>query len=168
MDDQPQIWRSSIRSEWLNLTLKKGGFMSGAGALIIIFSGTFLPLSLLKIGGVPIFFMSLICIAKGWLPYRKLTSLQLKPHEIHYDGHFLVFLRGGKPLLKIAEASIQKIFYRENEKHYGIGLLLKRPIVDKVKVLQPHFKPNSVEECDLFFPYFSERSFHELETARQE
>ena len=167
MDDQSEretlYLSSTIRTALLNRTLKRGAWLGGGGALLIILGGTLLPLGLLKIWGIPLFCLGMACIAIGLLPYRKLTRLQLKPHAIHSNGEELMFLRSGRPLLKIPLRSLEKMVYLEKEEAYGIGLWLKWPIVEKVKVLQPHFSyatfteesRKSFEGCDLFLPYFS-------------
>lgn len=149
--------------------------LSGGGAFLLVLGGTILPLELLSLWGIPFFLIGLFFIAIGWLPYRQLTRLQLKPHEIHYDGSTLLFLKQGKPLFKIASMSIDKISYVEREHLYGIGIWLKRPIEERVKVLQPHFNfaafvsdsMHRFEGCDLFLPFFSERSYKELLVLRQ-
>jgi hypothetical protein len=165
------IWRSSITTQLLNLTLKRGGWLGGGGAFLLIGSGIFLPLPLLKILGIPLFVTGILLIAIGWLPYRKLVQSQLKPDEIHYDGSSLFFLRRGKPLFQIEERSIQKLAYLKKEEGGGIGVWLKKPVERKVKVLQPRFDYAAFSAwsyqqgaCDLFFNYFSERSCEELTT----
>lgn len=143
---------------------------------MIILGGTLLPLEQLKIWGIPIFFVGIILIAIGLLPYRQLTRLQLKPHELRYDGHFLLFLKQGKPLFKIAEESVEKIEYVEKETLYGLAIRLKRPLEEKVRVLQPRFNfaafasdsAQRFEGCDLFLPYFTKRTCEELKTRLNE
>ena len=57
---------------------------------------------------------------------------------------------------------------------YGMAIWLKRPIGDRVKVLEPHFNfavftAHSAEHfqgCDLFLPYFSERTIGEFQQVR--
>lgn len=138
--------------------------------MLLILGGTILPLELLSLWGIPFFLLGLFFIALGLLPYRKLTQLQLKPHEIHYDGEILHFLKQGKPLFAVASVSIEKIAFVEKEHLYGLGIWLKRPIEAKIKVLQPHFNfaaftldsMHRFEGCDLFLPFFSERTCKEL------
>ena len=156
---------SSISTDLLNRALKKGAWLGGIGGLLLIWGGTLLPLALLKIWGIPLFCTGMACISTGLLPYRKLTRLQLKPHAIHSHGDEWIFLRSGRPLLKIPLCSLEKMTYIEKDKIYGLGLWLKCPIVEKVKVLQPYFNyatftkqsRKKFEGCDLFLPYFSKR-----------
>jgi len=163
--------RSSIKPKLLRVTLKKGALIGGAGALTLLLAGTLLPLEQLKIWGLPALVVGFVLISVGLLPYRKLTRLELKPHELHYDGEFFLFLQQGKPLFKIPEESVEKMCYVEKEQMYGIAIWLKRPIEEKVRVLQPHFQfeafvsdsAQRFEGCDLFLPYFTERSWKELE-----
>lgn len=114
--------------------------------------------------------MGLFFIAIGLLPYRKLSKLQLKPHEIHFDNDTLIFLKEGKPLFKIASLSIEKMSYLEREHLYGVGIWLKKPMEQKIKVLQSKFNfaafmRDSMQRfggCDLFLPFFSKHTFEEL------
>ena len=170
MDDQLEredlYLRSTISTKLLNSTLKRGAWASGGGAILLILGGTLLPLSLLKIWGIPLFCMGMACISIGLIPYRKLTQLQFKPNAIHCNGRELLYISNGKPLFKIALNSLEKIAYLEKEAGYGMGLWLKKPIQEKVKVLQPRFNfarfmKHSMEDfdgCDLFLPYFSKHA----------
>jgi len=138
--------------------------------MIILLGGTVLPLEQLKFWGIPIFISGITLIAIGLMPYKRLSQLQLKPHEIHYDGEALLFCKQGGALFKIQESSIAKMEYREKEKLYGIAIFLKRPIEEPVKVLQSQFNfeafsvhsAEHFEQCDLFFPYFSASCCQEL------
>lgn len=151
-------------------TLKCGGWMAAIGALLIIFGGTLLPVEALNIWGMPIFFVGLVLIAIGWLPYRTLQRLELNPHELQYDGEMLLFSKRGKPLFKIPEKSIGKLAYLEKGSIYGIAIWLKRPIEEKVRVLQPGFNFSGLmkdsaaqyEGSDIFLPYFTKRSIKAL------
>jgi hypothetical protein len=164
------IIQSSIHSALLTTSLKRGTVLGGGGALLLILGGTILPLEMLSLWGIPFFLLGIFFIALGLLPYRKLTQLQLKPHEIHYDGETLHFLKQGKPLFTVASMSIEKIAFVEKEHLYGLGIWLKKPIETKVKVLQPHFNfaafvtdsMHRFEGCDLFLPFFSEHACKEL------
>jgi hypothetical protein len=146
--------------------------LGGSGALLLVLGGTIMPLEMISLWGIPFFLIGLFFIAIGLLPYRQLTKLQLRPHEIHYDGDTFMFLKQGKPLFTIAAISIEKMSYLEREHLYGVGIWLKRPIEQKVKVLQPHFNfaafmsdsMQRFEGCDLFLPFFSERTFKELKS----
>ncbi|MFZ0565073.1 MAG: hypothetical protein WAM28_02660 [Chlamydiales bacterium] len=168
--------RSSISPQLIGRTLKKGGFIAAAGAFLIILGGTFLPINQLKIWGIPIFLVGMVLIAIGFLPFKKLYRVQCKPHELSYDGESFIFLERGKPLFKIPEASIQKIAYLEKNNLYGLAIWLKHPIVEKVRVLQPHFdieaftrdSATRFEGCDLFLPYFTQRSWQNMESVYQE
>lgn len=151
-------------------TLKQGGWIAVLGALIIILGGTMIPLAYLNIWGIPLFFVGLILIAIGWLPYRKLQRLELNPHLLQYDGEMLLFLREGKPLFKIAEKSVAQLDYVEKDLLYGVAIKLKRPIEEKVRVLQPRFNfeafaadsASKFQGCDLFLPFFTKGSVTEI------
>lgn len=123
--------------------------MGGGGALLILIGGIFLPVGVLQICGIPIFFSGMLLIGFGLFPYRHLNRLQLKPHEIHYDGTQLLFLKQGKPFLQIKDTAIESLTYQEKKHLYGIHLRL-------------------CDGNDFFFPYFSERTCNELLTFKQQ
>jgi hypothetical protein len=170
LEKEKYVYRSTIYTDLLILTLKRGAILGGSGALLLVLGGTILPLEMLSLWGIPFFLVGLFFIGIGWLPFRQLSKLQIKPHEIHYDGSFLIFLKQGTPLFKIASISINKISYVKREHLYGLGIWLKKPIEKKVQVLQSHFNfaafmsdsIHSFEGCDLFLPFFSEYSCKEL------
>ena len=86
------VVRSCIQTSLLSFILKRGALLGGSGVLLLIFGGTFLPLEILSVWGVPLFFIGMTLVTGGLLPYRKLNRLQLRPHEIHCDGKNLFFL----------------------------------------------------------------------------
>lgn len=154
--------RSAVKSELKQLTLKRGGWIAASGALMLLIGGTFIPLTYLKLVGIPLFFAGLVLISIGWLPYRKLQRLETKPHELQYDGQNYLFLKEGKPLFRIPETSIEQASYVENENIYGLGIWLKKPAEDKVAILQRHFTLETFAGCDLFLPYFTKRTLTDL------
>lgn len=162
-------FRTAIKPGLVRITLKRGAPLAVLGASIIIIGGTLLPLAALKIWGIPLFFLALILISIGWLPYRKLQRLELKPNTLEYDGEFLVYFQNGKGLFKIPILSIEKVDSLENESHYGLRIWLKEPIPDKIRVLQRGFNYESYMNrsgnrfgCDLFLPYFTQRNVEEI------
>jgi hypothetical protein len=166
---QRQIWRTTVAPQRLHHTLKKGGWFAGAGALLLLLAAIVFPASLLKILGIPLFFTGILLIAIGWLPYRKLVQLQIKPHELHYDGEALTYCINGRPQFNLDERDIEKIVYCQKESYSGIALWLKRPLEHKIKLLQRRIDATPFsgegkerEGCDLFFPDFSQRTFEEI------
>ncbi len=118
---------------------------------------------------LPLFLLGLFLIARGWLPHRQLSKLQLKPHELHLDSEHLFFIKQSKPLFKIPLASLEKITYIETKDLYGLGISLKQPLPQPISVLQPNF--NCAEfmhdsqkrfQCDLFLPYFTQMTATEI------
>jgi hypothetical protein len=71
----------------------------------------------------------------------------------------------GKHVLSIPNESISKITYLENKRIYGMGFQLIKPLPRKIVIyeLQSFNQQRSKEfECDLFFPFFSQRSVNAL------
>lgn len=164
------VYRSTIQPSLIRQSLRRRGLLAAFGAIGILFGGTCLTATQLRAWGIPIFFGGLTLIALGILPYKRLLRLQTKPHELHYDGMFLLFIQQGKPLFKIPEESIERVDYKEKESLYGMGILLKKPIEKKVKVLDAQFdyaaftrhSQKHFEGADLFLPYFSKRTCQEV------
>lgn len=116
------------------------------------------------------FIISILFIAIGLYPYRRLTALENKPHILALEGGLLHFFRSGRSLFKIPVATIEHTAYIERELLYGIAIYLKRPIDTKVVVTDRRFQfeafatdsATRVEGCDLFLPYFSQTAHSEL------
>lgn len=95
--------------------------------------------------------------------------MQLRPHELHYDGLYFYFLQRGKPLFKIPKQNIIDIKYIEKEGIYGAGVRLKKPLTEKITIFQRKFNLEAylVDSCskygvDLFFPFFSQKDIEML------
>ncbi|MFN0064823.1 MAG: hypothetical protein ACKVOH_01165 [Chlamydiales bacterium] len=139
--------------------------MGGAGALLLLIAGTFMPLTYLKVWGLPISLCGFFLITLGLLPYRRLNRIANRPHTLEWTHDGMLYSTIGKPLFLIPHNSIAKLEYVEREKMYGVALYLKQPLEEKVKVVRRRFdfiqySANCFTkfQCDLFFPYFTERS----------
>lgn len=114
--------------------------------------------------------MSLLLITLGLRPYRLLTQLESKPHELAFDGKSYIFAKKGSPLFSIPKENIGSLSYFEKELTYGIAIQL----VGNVDLLQKFDLPSFVTdsrmraECDLFLPYFTKSSLELLETGLDE
>lgn len=153
--------KSVIKEKLLRKALLKGTLIATCGlSLIVIAAFTTFATYL----GLISFILGLGLIAFGLLPYKKLSKLQLNPHEIQNDGQNLLFIKGGKPLFKIDLISIQKIEYVERNDLYGLGIILKKPLKEKIKILQPQcpIQYYSCEGYDLFLPYFLKNVVNEI------
>ncbi|MEZ5315021.1 MAG: hypothetical protein R3E91_02260 [Chlamydiales bacterium] len=169
-DHKTLIIRTVIKPDLMATTLRTRGWLVALGALAILFGGTILPLSVLKVWGIPIFFGSLTLIGFGWLPYRQLQYLTTKPNEIHDDGNNFFFIKKGKPFLKIPKKSIARIEYMKKKHLYGLGIWLKNPVAEKIQVFETHSHFNKFlkesaavfPECDIFLPYFTQSGIKHL------
>lgn len=165
MDSSKTVtWRSSVKPKVLRSTLLKGSLLAGSGALMLLLAGTFFPLSQLKIWGLPILIASLIFITLGLLPYRRLTQLETSPDELQLDEKALTLFRKKKPLLQLPLSLIAHVHYLENSSTYGLCIHLKSASQEKIKLFEKALEKGTFvrEGCDVFFPYFSERSSQEL------
>lgn len=148
----------------------RGTILSGMGILILLACGAFLPLEKLKIWGFPIFLISMTLITWGLLPYRRLRRLEMSPYRLTLDDKkWLHFAKGTSQQFGIPLCSLERIDYIEKKHDYGIGITLKEPLPKKLVVYINHFslmdfRRKSLKRygCDLFLPYFSNRSYQEL------
>ena len=160
---------SSIRPELKKQVLMRGSIFAGIGALLLLLTGAFLPLSLLKYWGWLIFLMSMGLITLGLLPYRKLTRLEKVPQAIEIEKDRMVVYSDHKLLMAIPFSTIQNLEYIDKEGDYGIGIWLKHPIEEKIILKSDKFDILNYTNlsrrkfgCDLMFPYFSKRGYEEL------
>lgn len=161
--------QSSVKNSLVKKALFRGTFISASGVILLLITGSFVPKPLLTTLGLPTLLISSMLIGYGLLPYRKLSRLQLRPHELRCDERHLLFAREGKLLLKIPVSSVEKIEYGEREERYGLRISLKRPPVEKIAILQSGFDINTMVTeaqthfaCDLFLPYFTDTSAKKL------
>src|ERR1700722_11997007 len=119
--------------------LLRGTFLGGMGAFLLLLTGTLLPTSLLTFLGLPTLIISSLLIGLGLFPYRTLSRLETRPHELSTDGNTLFFAKSGRLLFKISLTSIEKMEYLEKGDLYGVAIHLKRVCCDKVVVVQRSF-----------------------------
>lgn len=166
--------RSSIRPELKRQVLMRGSMIGGCGALLLLATGVFLPLSLLKIWGWAIFLIGIGLITLGLLPYRKLTRLESKPQTIEMKEDRFSLTSNQKPLFTVPFSAIEKMAYINTSSDYGIAIWLHNPLTDKIVVHSEKFDIEKYRElsqrkfgCDLMLPYFSQRGFDELQELWQ-
>lgn len=163
--------RSSIKKELMKKHLFKGFFISLAGVLILLFCGMYLPLSQLRMWGLPLVITAFTLIGCGMIPYKRLSKLELTPHEIHCNAKDLIFFKRGYPLFKLQADRIDSIDFVNTADTYGISIQLKRPSAPCLTLLTGPRKfasfasdvKSKVPTADLFLPYFNDKSFNELQ-----
>jgi hypothetical protein len=161
--------RSTIRPELMWSALLRGTLFATVGALLLIYGGTTLPKNSLIGWGIPLVLVSLMLIAFGLIPYRRLSRLQVNPDEIHIKETSFCFISKKKMCFTVPFASIEKIELLERRALYGIGVQLKHNPSEKISVHDPRFDMQRYQacsqkrfDCDLFFPYFTSHAVEEL------
>lgn len=170
MENETMTIRSSVLPALMRKILWKGTLLGGSGVVILLLGGIFIPLKEMKVWGPFLFLFSLSLITWGLLPYRRLKRLEEKPSTLILEGEeWLHYSVRGKPLFSIPIASIDHIIFIDKPSTYGIGVILKDHLPKKLVVQDTsfdpmQFPPRSLEwhPCDLFFQYFSQRSFNAL------
>ncbi len=162
--------RSSIKSSLYKKILFRGSFLSLLGFLPLIYGSLWMDAQALSVWGIPLFFSGIALIMFGMLPYKRVAELQKHPNQIHLiDEHSLCYDHLGKKTMTVPFSAINNIGYYESSGIYGIKLHLKNSPEEKVMVHDPRFSMERFEKasrknygCDLFFPYFSKRSFNAI------
>jgi len=175
MKNESVTIRSSIDSQVMKRALIKGTLWGGLGGLLLLIGGIFLPLQEMKIWGALLFIFSFGLITYGLLPYKRLRRLEENPDQLTMEDNWLHFLVRGKLLFSIPVESIDHLEWIDsngrdsNGNVYGIKVFLKNPLSKKVIIQSPKFdfakfRQDSLKkyQSDLFFPYFSKRSFLSL------
>jgi hypothetical protein len=159
---------TSLQPSLLRRKLLKGFGFAMIGALIIVLSGTFLDPLKLKKWGFLLFLMSVFLIAYGLVPYRRMTVLTSKPDMLKIVAlNYLEFYSKDTKILSIPLKSISNVIFCEDKFAYGIGLILK--LDEKENEIYPFQSSRPQEKfrnrfnTDIFFPFFSKRSFKELQ-----
>jgi hypothetical protein len=153
--------------------LMRGTFSGALGIFLWTFAAIFLEPSSLYIWGWPIFIFGGLLILVGLLPYRRWSRLETSPHELTINEfEELTYYMQKQPVLRVKLMYVEEIAYLDDEERYGIGLWIKKPLLEHVDLINPSLNLTLFQEenqknffCDLYFPFFSKRSFLELEEA---
>lgn len=167
---ETQILRTSIQPKLMKRTLLFGFSLAFAGILILLLAGIYVSETEMSFWGFPLFGLGMALIVIGLLPYRRLTRLELKPNLLTIvDEDCLEYRFKGKKVMTVPLKGIEEVIFIERGSHYGIGINLKDSMPEKICVHQSHFDMNAFQEksrvkfgCDMFFPYFTQRSFDRL------
>ena len=161
--------RSKIKSDLVRTALFRGSSLAITGALLIVYAGFALPVSVLSLWGFLWYGVGMTLIAVGLIPYKRLTSLQIQPDELVVEANLIRYRSKNTPLFALNLNSIAEIGYIDDPKGYGIGVSLKRPPPEKIRVLSHRIDMNKIQKdarekqgYDLFFPYFNERTYKDL------
>lgn len=160
---------SSIKPELKSQILFKGTFLALLGVILLLGAGIFLSPKSIENWGLPLFGTAFGLMAWGMIPYRRLCALERTPQLmcLSEEGNLQYFSKG-KPILTLPVSIIATMTFRATPRLYGIELKLNKPASEKIivfggpSVLRPLQKNADLHTCDLFFPYFSERSFKRL------
>lgn len=144
MNQQFSFW-TTIQPSLLKRTLLQGTLLAGSGAVLLAFSSVLIPKNILETWGIFLFLIAAFLMGAGLVPYRKLQKLETNPDKISLgdDGNFY-YLRSDKVLFTTSFKEIEALDWVERKNIYGISLKLKN---GKSK----------------FLPYFSYRSFQEMQ-----
>jgi len=140
--------------------LIKGTLIGSVAALVMVTVGSYSP-SILNIIGFPILIMSLLTIAYGLVPYRKISNLELNPHQIILGESDISFSYKGKMAFKIPRGKINSLEYVDKKRGYGIAFSARDIEIVDPKFSLERFKAHNQKQFGkaLIFPYFTRKSF---------
>lgn len=172
MDNDYLVVSTTISPSLKKKVLFRGTLLAACGAFLLIFSGIFIPLSVLKFFGGFILFISGLLIVLGLLPYRKINRLQMQNNKLIVEKESILYVVNNKRMIGIPKADIEKMDFLEKGTDYGIGLWLKNPLPVKLTLYAKEFNIESFQRksqkkwaCDFFFPYFNQKSFTVLKES---
>lgn len=151
--------RTSLKNSLIESFLFKGSLAAFLGITMIILGGAFFPLDLLDKYGIFVFLLGGTLIAAGMLPYRRLCRLETNPSELHLTEKTLDYIERKKHILSIPLGHIFQMSYIERKNIYGIGIKITGPLPKKINQRSNLLKTGDQYGFDLFFPYFSQRSY---------
>lgn len=161
--------RSSVKSSLFRYVLFKGTLLGALGALILLIGGIALPKDILSTWGFPLFCLGIGLIAWGLIPFRALKQLELNPDVLTLENEQIHYFAKNKCLFSVPFSAIKETVYIDENRQYGIGIQLNHPLSDKIIVRSSKYemqkfcrRSQKEHDCDLFFAYFSLRSYQEL------
>lgn len=153
--------RSSIKPALHRYVLFRGTSLAFIGAILLLYHGIFVRAEELGSYGFLVITLGIGLIALGLLPYRRLTKLEKEPHEIWIiEDSSVCFRSRGKNIVSIPLNMIKKVEHLDEGREYGIALSMQPSFLDGRELQQISKKSKG---CDLFLPYFTKRSFDELQ-----
>lgn len=171
MEEQRVHIYSGIRSEFKRQVLLRGAGWAVLGGGMLLLGGMYIPTVIMSYIGLPFLLLGLGLISYGLVPYRRLVQIEAQPHQIIIgDDRTLHYFAGGQEMLSVPLWVIERVSYCDEAiGHYGIVVDLKENGWEQVTV---HRRTLSLKRyiaethrrygCDLFFPYFSTRSYKEV------
>lgn len=162
MQDTEKI-RSSVNLELKSKKLMRATLAASLGIFPLIWAGIFLEPAVLQYWGMPLFALAIILTGYGFYPYSHLVGLEKNPSVLVCSKKQVTLMNSNHVLVEIPWETIEEISYVDGDP-YGIGILLKHPVKEKIKVYtkkEKHFFYNQFG-FDLFFPYFSRKGMLEL------
>jgi len=158
------IVKTAVNSKIKKDALLNGTLLAGLGMLILIGGSVSFSKEQLSQYGFLIFVFGIALITLGMMPYRKLVRIENCPDEIHVnDDHTWVYYVKGKKLAEIPQETMESVNFIARDPSYGICIHFKKNSSSKVKVSDSDTQLQINKfGCDLFMPYFTERSVHQL------
>lgn len=157
---------TTVSSKVLKDALFKGSALAILGILTLTAAAIFLPAARLQESGSLIFFISILLIAVGLIPYRQLSRLQLNPSRLSFDSEEIHYFQRGKKILTIPLASLSNWNFIDDPFHYGMTATIQKPPYPLLTIYYPREvkklrKKGAQLGADLFFPFFNRRSYEE-------
>jgi len=159
--------RTSIRNSLKKKLLFRGSLFAVIGAAILIYMAVAFSVHQLQVWGFALWSISILLIAFGLVPLKRINRLETRPHEILLSSdRELAFFLNKRKEVTLPFDRIEKIEFYDDGRIYGIAFHLKAPC------RQPGFEWIYLPQIwwikwktqsQLFLPFFTKRSFNELQ-----
>ncbi len=137
------LLQTAIHSRLLSKALFKGLFIAFIGLILLWTLYYGLHQEMFNTMGFFAWFLSIILIAIGLIPYKRKKALELSPEVMIVDDEKIELLKKGKVHTKIFWKDVISYHYEETKNTYGIYFLCTK-------------------KRTFFFEYFTKRSFDKL------
>lgn len=162
--------KSSITPTLKRRTLKRGCWLAALGCSILGYGSTLSVETLSKFGAL-LFFTAILLIHIGMVPYAWLRKKELQYEQILLNEASLTLISNSHGIVNIPNQAIEKISFNDS-KGYGIVVQLNQQAIDKLgaslELKKYQIYSKNRHGCDVYFPYFTERSYKKLQACLQD
>ena len=116
--------------------------------------------------GLPLYLVGILLIVVGLKPHQKLKQLENNPNVIFVDQNLmLTFKSKGLEIFSISLRAFSKFEYIDHGDNYGLAFWFAHPMrhyffshIPSIKLDEMQKEAKTKYGCDIFLPYFSNRT----------
>lgn len=154
---------ASLPPKLLNQKLFKGSLLALAPSLLLVGFGIIYPTRFLQDYGLITFFIFLLSVTYGMIPYRRLLLKQMQHEEFLLTPENFCYFSSKKKIFQASWSSLEAVRYYENGEESGVELKFKLELTsEKLNIFEPLHKVGQKENC-FRFPHFKKNDAKEIE-----